>query len=297
MNQKCPVEPPSDFQKVLVAGNIKTAMNEANAKSKDLWYADIDAIKIMPGFNIRIQDDAYFAHIDTLSKSMLKEGYYDNFPIAGFVAVENGKQIVYVTDGHCRFAAVHLANSLGAQIEKLPVVTPRKGTSIEDLTVAFVKTSGSKLLSAYEIAIGCKRLTNYGWDIQQIAERLDFSPNYVEGLLVLVGAPKEVRDMVQNGSLAASTAIQALRTHGDKVVEHLQAGAKAAAAAGTSRVTAKHLPGAIFKKEIKKAAPAMFNTLRDVKADPAYATFSPELREKVEAVLAKLEELEQQKTE
>lgn len=289
-----PATPSTEFAMTLVAGNVKGAMKAAEAKSRDLWQVPIGNIRVLPEFNVRVRDDAYFAHLRSIANSIKTEGFYQHKPLEGFVANEDGENIIYLTGGHTRFEATGIANSEGSEIHTLPIIVSPPGTSKEDLVVALVKGNEGKPLTPYETAIVCKRLVNYGWDIPMVANRLDMTEAYVDGLLLLIGAPMEIRDMVQAGQLAASTAIQALRTHGSKAIDHLQEGMVRAKAAGATRVTAKHLPGHVFKATMKKSAPAIYTALKDVTADPGYAHIAEETRVKLDELLALLKAAEEE---
>lgn len=284
--------PTTEFNTTLVAGSIKGAMKSADAKSRDLWLVPLRNIRTLPEFNVRIRDEKYLAHLRMITNSIKTEGFYQYSALAGYVANEGGENIIYLTGGHTRFEATGIANQEGAEIESLPVIISPPGTSREDLVVALIKGNEGKPLTPYETAIVCKRLVNYGWDIAEIATRLEMAETYVDGLLLLIGAPQEIREMVQAGQLAATTAIQTLRSHGSKAVDHLQDGLTRAKASGANRVTAKHLPGSVFKSKVKKAAPAIYETLKNVKADPGYAHISDALRAKLDDLLTKLAEAE-----
>jgi ParB family chromosome partitioning protein len=281
-------DPSTIFDKQLVAGGIKSAMKDAQATSRDLWSVEISAIHVMPGFNVRTVGEEYDAHIRELADSIKAEGFYQDKPLAGYVAREGDTQIIYLTDGHCRLAATLLAISEGAEIPRLPMVVSSQGTSMEDLTVALVKTNTGKPLTPYEIGVVCKRLSRFGWEVSQIATRLNIGSAYVEGLLLLVSAPTEVRNMVQKGQVSATMAIQALRTKGDGALAMLQAGLEVAQNSGKKKVTAKHLPVNQFKREVKKTAPKMFDMLVAVQEDPSYKKISVELREKLEELVKHL---------
>lgn len=282
------MEPVTQFDTTLVAGNVKAAMRDAKATSRDLWSVEISAIRVLDDFNVRLHDAAWKTHIRALANSMKVEGFYQDKPLAGYVAKEGDAQVIYITDGHCRYNAALLANNEGAEIERLPVVVSAQGTSLEDLTVSLVKSNSGKPLAPYEIAVVCKRLSRYGWSIDQIAERLDMTDFYVDGLLRLIAAPADVREMVVAGQVSASVAIQALRAKGNKAYAYLQAALDKANGAGKTRITAKHLPGRDFNKQITKSAPRLYETLASVKADPGYQSISPDLRELLDGLLEEI---------
>lgn len=278
----------TEFSMTLVAGSVKGAMKTADAKSRDLWFVPIDMIRRIPEFNVRVRDEKYLTHLRTITDSIKNEGFYPSHPLEGYVANEDGENVIYLTGGYTRHEATGIANAEGAEIHLLPIVVAPPGTSREDLVVALVKGNEGKPLTPYEVAIVCKRLTNYGWEGSMIASRLGIAESYVDGLLLLVGAPLEIRSMVQSGELAATLAIQELRAKGSKAVEHLTNGLNRAKAAGASRVTAKHLPGAAFKKAFKTAAPKMYEVVKDLRVDPGYAGISDDLRAKLDELFEQL---------
>ena len=281
------MEPVTQFDATLVAGNVKAAMRDV-ATSRDLWSVEVSAIRILDNFNVRIHDESWKTHIRALANSMKAEGFYQDKPLAGYVAKEGDTQVIYITDGHCRFNAVMLANSEGAEIQRVPVVVSAQGTSMEDLTVALFKSNSGKPLSPYEIGVVCKRLSRYGWTIEQISIRLDLTEFYVDGLLRLIAAPAEIRQMVQDGQVSASVAIQALRAKGNKALAYLQAALSKAQGAGKNKVTTKHLPGQDFQKHVKKSAPKLYDVVAKVKSDPGYSSISQEVRELLDALIEEI---------
>lgn len=98
----------------------------------------------------------------------------------------------------------------------------------------------------------------------------------------LTAAPLPIRKMVIESVISATTAIEAIKKHGDKATDVLLA---AVVKAGGGRVTAKAMPGAEFKKAVKKQAEPMYTALTKVQADPGYAMLSGELRHLLEQLL------------
>lgn len=201
------------------------------------------------------------------------------------MAREGDGDVIYLTDGHCRYEAVQLVIQRGGSIETLPVVVKPNSCSMEDLTVALVVSNSGKPLTPYELGQVCKRLVGFGWDAEKIAERLQISEQYAEQLLSLMGAPAEIRKMVQAGEVSAAIAVEMLRKHAGEAVALLRQAQSRASESGSKKVTAKHLPGAKLKKVLTKQAPVMRDTLREVCADPAYAGLHEDLRNKLEQLL------------
>lgn len=230
-------------------GSVKGMQKETGAKSTDLWMVPYDEIRIADGFNVRVHDRAYEEHITYLAGQMVERGYDRTKPMAGYVVKEDGRNIVYVTDGHSRHAAVAKAREAGAAIDLIPVVVHPPGTSAEDLTVALVTANSGKPLSPFEVATVCKRLQGYGYDAKTIAQKLGYTKEHINNLFDLLAAPKAVRDMVTEGKVSATLAVQTVRKHGKDAAKVLKEGAAEAAAKGKTKVTGKHV-----KKVTGKAA-------------------------------------------
>lgn len=225
----------------IVPGAIKAAMKEAGASSLDLWMVPRDQIRVLPGFNVRTRNAAYEAHIKSIGESILANGYYKDKPLAGYVAREDGANVIYLTDGHSRLEGVDYAIAKGAEIESLPVVTKPNGTSLEDLTVGLVVSNSGKQLEPIELAEVCKRLVGFGWDEAKIASKLGFTKPYIIDLLNLLAAPKAVRSMVESGTVSAANAVETLKKHGEKAAEVLKSAQEKAAESGKAKVTKKEL--------------------------------------------------------
>lgn len=231
-------------------GNVKQAM-QGSTKS-DLYKVEREHLHVAEGFNVRIHDADYKAHIRTLANSFKENGYMQDKPLAGYVAEQDGDSVIIVTDGHSRLAAYDLAVSEGMDTFPLPVVTKPRGTSMEDLTIALVTSNSGRPLSPYELGQVCKRLVGYGMETKVIAQRLGYGKAYIEGLLDLVAAPKAVRDLVTTGKVAATLAVETIKKVGAKdAVKVLTEGAKVAEKSGKEKVTKKHVKAVAEKKAAK----------------------------------------------
>ena len=275
-----------EFDASLTAGNVKAAMKDAGAVSADLWQVAPDRLRVLEGFNARVKNDAYTARVRWIADSIKANGYYKDKPLSGFVAREDGVDVIYVTGGHRRHEAVHLAISEGVDVPHVPVVIKPKGTGMEDLTVDLIVGNEGEPLTTYEQAVVCKRLAGFGWDSKEIARRVGYSTaQYVDGLLALAGAPLPIRKMVIESVISATTAIEAIKKHGDNATDVLLA---AVVKAGGGRVTAKAMPGAEFKKAVKKQAEPMYTMLTKVQEDPGYDSLSDDLRCMLAALLERI---------
>lgn len=230
----------------LNAGSVKKAT--VGVSSGDLWKMPRDRIRVIPGFNVREKDADYKANVRRYADSMKANGYDETKPMAGFVFEENGEHLIGLTDGHTRLDAVDLAISEGCEIVTIPVVTKARGTSMEDITIGLVTSNSGAALKPLEVAKVCKRLVGYGMEVKEIATRLTLTVAYVNQLLDLLAAPKAVRDLVANGTIAATLAMDTLKKHGKDAAKMLTAGVKQAKDTGKTRVTAKHVKAATAPK-------------------------------------------------
>jgi len=190
-------------------------------KSGSLLRVPVDQIVFMPGFNLRIDNEAYRAGIEELANSIEMEGYYDSHPLSCFAGELDGVAKVIVIDGHRRKMAVDLLNSRGANIETMPVVLKKPTSTDLDLAVSLDKENNAVQLTMLERAVLALRMLKSGMDRDEIAERLGKTKRHVDDLLVLIEAPKPVRDLVRDGTVAAYTAIAKMRREGgaEKIVE------------------------------------------------------------------------------
>jgi len=200
---------------------------------------DPGKLRTLEGFNARVKNEAYTARVRWIADSIKANGFYPDKPLTGFVALEDGEEVIYVTGGHRRHEGVLLAIEEGADVGTVPVVIKPRGTSMEDLMVDLVVGNEGDPLTTYEQAVVCKRLAGFGWEPKEIARRLGYSTaQYVDGLLALAASPLALRKMVMENVVSATMAIEAIKKHGDKAVDVLLA---AMVKSGKQRVTAKHL--------------------------------------------------------
>lgn len=254
-----------DFHDQLTPGSIKGAMKNAEAGSRDLWQVPPENLRLIENFNVRVNGERHKAKVREYADSMKSEGYYQHKPLAGYVAKDGDENVIFITDGHTRLQSVLLANSEGAQIDLVPVVVSQAGVSMEDLTVALVRSNSGEPLSPFETGVVCKRLSRFGWDEKKIADRIGVSEQYVKNLLSLIAAPIEIRQMVIEDRVSASTAIEVIAKHGDKALSILEQAQERAKAAGKGKATARHVdPASEFKKAVRERSGDMFELLERI---------------------------------
>lgn len=237
------VIPAADFNVELVPGIAKDALSAAGAKAvaSAVHMIPVGALRVIEGFNVRVTGTKdYDAGIAELTNSILSEGFYKDKPLVGYAGKDGDESVIYLTDGHRRLEAVKKAIAGGAnEIEAVPVIVKPASTNMVDLTVALAKTGTA--LSPYELSIIVKRLIGYGVDEGNVAQRLGVTKRYVSDLMVLQGAPTKVRNMVMNGQVSATLAIQALREDPAAAEKKLAEAVKVAKSLGLDRATNKHV--------------------------------------------------------
>lgn len=234
--------PSADFAVELIPGIAKQAISAAGAKAEGgLVMAPVESLRVIEGFNVRVTGTKdYESGIADLTHSILREGFYKDKPLVGYVGKDGEADVIFLTDGYRRLEAVKRAIAAGAgDIERLPVILKPASTNMVDLTISLTKTGTP--LAPYEMALVVKRLTNYNVTEDEIAKRLGITKRYVADLLVLTGAPAKVRQLVIDGKVAATLAIQMMREDPAVAAEKLAEAVKRAKAAGADRATAKHL--------------------------------------------------------
>lgn len=236
--------PAQDFTVDLVQGNVNNAKKSAGAEVGQLLMVPPEAIRPIPGFNVRVKTQDYLDHKNEIAASIRANGFFPNKPLGGYVAKEDGKDVFYLTDGYTRLDAVNTLNDPefgdgGDKVEKVPFVVKPQGQNLEDLTIALVQDNEGRPLSVYEKAVVVARLKSYNMENVEIARRLGMTDRYVGDLLLLAGAPVKVRNLVIQGKVSATEAVKQLRKDAKGAGEKLTKATDAATAAGKKKATNK----------------------------------------------------------
>ena len=295
----------ADFDTTITPGVLKDAMRAAGASSGDLWKLPFYQLRIIEGFNLRVRTAQYQAKIEEYAELLANEGWLPHEPMKGLVQQDaNGKNVVYIFDGHTRLLALPLANAKRS-VKGLPLISDvtviaipskkeksKEPISIADLTVAMIQANMSNPHTAYELALACKRLSDAKVPNSDIAKRLSLSTEWVKSLLLLMSAPQELRERVAGEALTVTLAVQLLKEHGGAEAAEMveEAAAEKEAQGKPVRLTKKNIkPNSPFTKAVKRSAPAMYDALANVKKDPAFAKLSMDTREKLLELMETLE--------
>ena len=223
-------------------GDATTALAAAGATvaQHQVHMIPVENLRVKPGYNMRVTGTpAYEAKIERFTASMLSEGYLPNKPLSAVAGKDGDADLVFVTDGHGRLEALARANKAGAGIEAVPVILKPADTSDIDLTVALITENDGEKPSTAEAAVVVKRLAKAKVPEEEIARRLSFSVRYVQDLLVLIAAPKGVRELVKQGRVSGTEAIRVLRRDPENAEEKLRKAVDTAESRGAVRATRK----------------------------------------------------------
>jgi ParB family chromosome partitioning protein len=237
--------PKAKFAHELTAAPVDPTMKAAEATSAKLYRVPVSKIKVIPGFNVRVQSPDYIAHRDAIRASIASNGYDSTKPLAGYVAKEGDENVIYVTDGHTRLDAVNEHNADPDTAEKdeinaLPVMVQPKEVSLTDLTVMLHTANNGRPLTPFELGVVVKRLlAEEGAKKADIATRLGVTSRYLDDVLLLANADSKVKQHVASGAVSSTMAIQLIRKDADSAAEKIEAAVKATAGTG-KKATKKH---------------------------------------------------------
>jgi ParB/RepB/Spo0J family partition protein len=214
------------FKQMIQSGGIKRA---------DAMKVLLDDIHEEPGFNLRIEGDELAASVETLAEYIAEGG---QLPPLEVRPREAGG--VWIVDGHRRTRAYKLARERGAPIEWVSIIA-FTGNDVD--RVARIMTSAEgRSLAPLETAMGYKRLASFGLSPDDIGKRVSKTRPHVEALLLLANANRDVQDLVTSGVVAASTAIDMVRKHGEEAGATITAKANGRTKLSSTDVKGKPLP-------------------------------------------------------
>lgn len=274
----------------LTPGNVKDATK--GIKSSDLWQVPYEQLYIIPGYNVREHDEDYEAHIESLTKLIMANGYDRDKPMSGYVVEIEGVSRIAVTAGHTRYLAVGRARERGCDIQTVPVITKPRGTSMEDMTIDLVTSNSGRPLTPFEVGTVIKRLISYGMDEKVISEKLGVTLGYVNDLLTLQSASRPIREMVRTGKVSANLAITMIKKHGIKAAGVLQEAVKTAQSSGKKKASAKHVEPS-HKEKVKKEAKFMYELLLSIKEDDSFLHLAETHVQQINELIERLPEPEE----
>ena len=189
-------------------------------------------LEFEPGFNLREESAELNEHLEKMYQAM-KEGAV--FPPID-ISVVDGKRIV--RDGHCR---TRVANRLVAEgIDYVLEARELRGNEAE-CVLHMLGSSQGKALTPLEAGRGYMRLVRYGMTVADISRRTGLSRTTIDTGITLAEAPVAMQKMIASGEVSVQVALDSLHKHGNRATDVVAEAVVKAKAAGTGKVTKKHV--------------------------------------------------------
>lgn len=183
---------------------------DTSAKRRDQVLIKPSMLRPETGFNVRgvgLTEAEYWAqehvvqHVRNIANAYIAGEYVP--PIV--VKFSPDEDVAYVRDGHHRLHGLNLALSEGHQIEYVAVAECRGDEAAQQLLM--LNSSNTLSLTAVERAEIYNRLYNYGFDANEIAEKVGKSVPHVNTLLRVYDLPIETKKLIQQGKLSVNSAL------------------------------------------------------------------------------------------
>lgn len=215
--------------------NIASNKENPAAKRGDAIRVQLGAIKVIDGFNVRIDDDELREHVASIAGAL--SANLPVPPIEVWVNPENGD--IELVDGHCRYHAFHQYAEIEPKFDGYIDAVKFEGTPFQrKMRIA----SSNKQLKLKPIEAGrlyIEARDVFGASRQDIATEAGMSLAHVDQMIKLAGGASEVQAAVESGEISPTEAVKLIRDHGDDAPAELERRKEAAKELGKDKVTAK----------------------------------------------------------
>lgn len=205
-------------------------------------------LHIMPGLNARdMKSPENVDRVKDLADKIDAKGFTSNVTIF----IKDNKP--YISQGHCRMAAIDLLISDGKWDEEtmlIPALAENSGVGILELYSNQFTSNDSKQLAPREAAFNIMRIMNLlGQDRDRTAAQICRSRSYVDQMLKFnEDASPEVHAAVEAGKISQSQAASILRKEGSKQgSETIKKVVATAEASGKKKATKRDVEAALPK--------------------------------------------------
>lgn len=215
--------------------NIASDKENPAAKRGDAIRVNINAIKVIDGFNVRIDDDELREHVASIAGALTANLPIP--PIEVWVNPETGD--IELVDGHCRFHAYQQYAEITPEFDGYISAVKFDGTPGQRrMRIA----SSNKQLKLKPVELG--RLYIDARDIdglsrQEIAAEAGMSVAHVDQMILLASGSRELHEAVERKEISATEATKLIRDHGVDAPAELERRKEAAKELGKDKVTAK----------------------------------------------------------
>lgn len=180
--------------------SVEMQANPKVAKS-NLFKVPSDLIVVDQNFNLR------FSYNENKMRE-LKESI-DYHGVLNDVKGYKSGQYYYVIDGHRRVMAAQQLVREKRQIDpdfelRIPMTTQNVGES--EQTIHMILYNEGEAFTPLELAMGIRRLENYGLEVDEIAEKLNKTKSYIQRLLKFAkNVSPRVKKAVVNNEMESTT--------------------------------------------------------------------------------------------
>lgn len=213
------------------------AIKDVAEGRSDIYRVDPRKIQFHDGWNSRdINDPDNIEHVKTLAASIKEIGVKK--PLVCYME----KDIIYVTDGHCRLQAVMQLIKAGVEIKTVPVMVEDRFSNEADRIFSQIVHNQGKPLTGIEQAKVFKRLIGLGWAQKDIALKAGISGGRVSQLLELLTLPLILQEFITSGRASASMVLTTFKKHNGDValtVAELSGAVQVAQSQGRKRAMPK----------------------------------------------------------
>lgn len=215
--------------------NIASDKENTAAKRGDAIRVNLNAIQVVDGFNVRINDDELREHVAGIAGALAA-----NLPIPPIEVWTNPETgVIELVDGHCRYNAYLQYAEFTPKFDGYIDAVKFDGTPFQrKMRIA----SSNKQLKLKPVELGRLYISardEHGATRQEIAAEAGMSLAHVDQAILLASAKSEVIDAVERGEISATEATKLARDHGDDAPAELERRKEAAAVLGKDKVTAK----------------------------------------------------------
>ena len=223
-------------EKDVVLKSFKALLSAKVIGKNDFLIIPLDMLEEEEGFNQRdYNDPEVVAHIESLATAYQAVNFVP--PPIVRMCKQTGR--ILMVEGHCRRRAAKLAVSRGLALERLYCI-PFTGNDAERYAL-MANSSRGLPLKPVGLATTYLHMQRIGKSVAEIAMLVNHSVSHINDMLLLATANTDVHLLVNSGTVTQTTAIAAVKLHGEMAGEILGQQQKIAVAQGKKRVTASVL--------------------------------------------------------
>ena len=215
----------------------------------DLYKVDPRSIVVVKGFNSRVD-----FKLEELIESIREHGVKNPISVIPFKD-ENGEEKYRLVDGERRYRATMKLIEEGEDIARIPALFLSDSLTQEELLLEQLVRNEGKKFTDYEYSIACKKFVKFGYNIPEIAKKLNKSAGHISYWLGIQDLKPELKEYFKTDNITFSEFHRMETAHkkldGDKwqegIISELKGAAKVAKKKGKDRITLTDLDIATSK--------------------------------------------------